>query len=102
MGINPLDPGSTAGKPDRDLRRGHGTRALGPSDSSDSGADLAGNSAGRDVGDANLDSDSDRHGTGERAAAGREPANEDGADIDVDHIEEAPEGLDDEEKDDEG
>ena len=35
-------------------------------------------------------------------AAGREPANEDGADIDVDHIEEAPEGLDDEEKDDEG
>jgi hypothetical protein len=74
MGINPLDPGSTAGRPDRDVNRGHGTRALGPSDSSDTGADLA----------------------------GLEPAREDGADIDVDHIEAAPEGLDDEDKDDEG
>jgi hypothetical protein len=103
MGINPLDPGSTAGKPDRDLHRGHGTRALGPSDSSDSGSDLSGTSAGRDVGDADLDSDSDRQGTGERAAAGREPASQDGADIDVDHVEEIAEDLDeDEDKDDEG
>ena len=42
MGTNPLDPGSAAGRPDRDVNRGHGTRALGPSDSSDSGSDVAG------------------------------------------------------------
>lgn len=78
--------------------KGHGTRALGPSDSSDSGSDIVGGpglnrddgllqppgttsdpdvdgartTAGADIGDANLDSDSDRYGTGERAAAGRD------------------------------
>jgi hypothetical protein len=80
--------------------KGHGTGALGPSDSSDSGSDIVGNrglnhddglplargttsdpdedagraTAGPDVGDADLDSDSDRYGTGERAAAGRDSA----------------------------
>jgi hypothetical protein len=80
------------------LGKGHGTRALGPSDSSDSGSDIVGGpglnrddgllqppgttsdpdvdgvraTAGADIGDANLDSDSDRFGTGERAAAGRD------------------------------
>ena len=80
------------------LGKGHGTGALGPSDSSDSGSDIVGNrglnhddglplargttsdpdedgrgaTAGPDVGDADLDSDSDRYGTGERAAAGRD------------------------------
>ncbi|MGI9025232.1 MAG: hypothetical protein ACR2GP_06565 [Burkholderiaceae bacterium] len=70
---------------------GHGTRALGPSDSSDTGSDVTGGpgmdeglsdeqarqaprqprgDAGRDLGDADLDSDSDRAGTGERASAG--------------------------------
>ncbi len=70
---------------------GHGTRALGPSDSSDTGSDVVGGpgmdeglsdeqarempyatnaSAGRDLGDADLDSDTDRNGTGERGAAG--------------------------------
>jgi hypothetical protein len=84
------------GKPG--LGKGHGTGALGPSDSSDSGSDIAGNrglnhddglpfergttsdpdedprgaTAGPDIGDADLDSDSDRNGTGERAAAGRD------------------------------
>jgi hypothetical protein len=112
MGINPLDPGAAAGRPDRDVGRGHGTRALGPSDSSDSGSDivgapglgqlsddeetLAGRTAGPDVGDANLDSDSDRSGTGERAAAARDSA-ADGADIDADHIEALPEGFEDDE-----
>jgi hypothetical protein len=78
--------------------KGHGTAALGPSDSSDSGSDIQGGpglnrddgllsptgttsdpdvdaeltTAGPDIGDANLDSDSDRNGTGERAAAGRD------------------------------
>ena len=70
---------------------GHGTRALGPSDSSDTGSDVVGgpgmdeglsdeqarrmplsttHGAGRDLGDADLDSDTDRAGTGERASAG--------------------------------
>lgn len=80
--------------------KGHGTGALGPSDSSDSGSDVTGGpglngddglgprtgstsdpdidqrapSAGADIGDADLDSDSDRYGTGERGAAGRDSA----------------------------
>ena len=78
-------------------QKGHGTGALGPSDSSDSGSDIRGGpglvhdegiglapgtssdpdvsqepDAGADIGDADLDSDSDRFGTGERAAAGRD------------------------------
>jgi len=81
-----------------EVGKGHGTRALGPSDSSDSGSDIAGNAgldgqeglpldrgttsdpdfdgagatAGPDIGDADLGSDSDRYGTGERAAVGRD------------------------------
>ena len=78
--------------------KGHDTAALGPSDSSDTGSDIAGGpglnlddglepppgttsdpdvdaegaTAGPDIGDADLDADSDREGTGERAAAGRD------------------------------
>lgn len=78
--------------------KGHDTAALGPSDSSDTGSDIAGGpglnfddgleppqgttsdpdvdaagaTAGPDIGDADLDSDSDREGTGERGAAGRD------------------------------
>jgi hypothetical protein len=95
--------------------RGHGTRALGPSDSSDSGSDITGGpglaldgpeflelgegttsdldrgrghgTAGPDIGDSDLSSDSDASGTGETAAAGRDTSVRDGADIDVDRIE---------------
>jgi hypothetical protein len=82
------------GEEDPIVTRGHGTRALGPSDSTDSGSDIAGGpglndpdalgldrgttsdadvdgpgaNAGADIGDADLDSDSDRYGTGERGA----------------------------------
>ncbi len=70
---------------------GHGTAALGPSDSSDSGSDVVGGpgmdeglsdeqsrempmttsqGAGRDFGDIGLQSDSDREGTGERGSSG--------------------------------
>jgi hypothetical protein len=99
--------------------RGHGTDALGPSDSSDSGSDIRGGpglnqdggmlrtgntsdadvdpgaaTAGPDIGDADLDSDSDRHGTGERAGVGRdstEPVDstlrtDDGERVDGEHI----------------
>jgi hypothetical protein len=72
---------------------GHGTRVLGPSDTSDSGSDIAGGpgtgltgSAGRDIGDSNLDSDTDSTGTGERGALGRDTAFEPGSDIAPDRI----------------
>ncbi len=96
-----------------DTGKGHGTRALGPSDSSDSGSDLVGGpglageasgqdlgldsgptgdpgaddsrNAGADVGDAGLDSDSDAAGTGERAAAGRDAPVETEIDLALDH-----------------
>ncbi len=116
-GNSTLDPDNFPQAPDRVLGRGHGTGALGPSDTSDSGSDVQGGSglaqqieetnldlgtnedvdqntsggtAGPDVGDADLDSDTDSVGTGERATAGRDTTGRDGADIDVDHIETIP------------
>jgi hypothetical protein len=99
-GSSTLDPDNMPNSKDRTLHKGHGTRALGPSDSSDSGSDItggpglaqqvdigldsgayddierstAGGTAGPDVGDANLDS-------------GRDTVGPDGADINVDHVE---------------
>lgn len=102
MTAGPLHPDNLPAGRDRSLGKGHGTEALGPSDSSDSGSDLqgapstdpeessAGNTAGPDVGDANLDSDSDRSGTGERASSGRDTGVRDGIDIDTDRIESVP------------
>jgi len=115
----PLHPDNLNSGRDRQLGRGHGTNALGPSDSSDSGSDVVGGAglagqvdgfgieretseleestargtAGPDVGDANLDSDSDASGTGESATAGRDTVAEAGADIDTDHIETLPEDF---------
>lgn len=89
---------NTTGESNPVVRKGHGTGALGPSDSTDSGSDIVGGpglnhddglpfqrgttsdpdidprgaTAGPDIGDANLDSDSDRYGTGERGAVGRD------------------------------
>ena len=89
---------NTTGESAPVVRKGHGTGALGPSDSTDSGSDIVGGpglnrdgglplqrgttsdpdedpkgaTAGADIGDADLDSDSDRYGTGERGAAGRD------------------------------
>ena len=89
---------NTTGESNAGVRKGHGTGALGPSDSSDSGSDIVGGpglnrddglplqrgttsdpdvdsrgaTAAPDIGDADLDSDSDRYGTGERGAAGRD------------------------------
>jgi len=82
------------------LDKGRGTKALGPSDTSDTGADVRGgpgmgreerssvgvstgsnenvperartSDAGPDIGDAGLDSETDSSGTGERATAGRD------------------------------
>ena len=127
MTAGPLHPDNLTNGRDRDVTRGHGTRALGPSDTSDSGSDLvgapglagqvdgfgierqpgadleesfAGGTAGPDVGDANLDSDSDSGGTGEAATFPRDVLNADGADIDTDHVEVIPpEAIDDEGED---
>jgi len=89
---------NTTGEGKPVTQKGHGTGALGPSDSTDSGSDIVGGpglnregglplqhgttsdpdvdspptTAGPDLGDPDLDSDSDRFGTGERAAAGRD------------------------------
>ena len=98
MATSPLHPDHTPPSRDRKVMQGHGTSALGPSGSSDSGSDIVG--AGPDIGDADLDSDSDRRGTGERAAAGRDDVGTEGADIAPDRIERL-EDVDDE-LDDEG
>lgn len=58
--------------------KGHDIRSLGPSDSSDSGADM--------VGVGGIDSTSDRYGTGERASVEREANPEAGVDISADAI----------------
>ena len=89
-GSSTLDPDNLPTPPDRKLGRGHGTGALGPSDSSDSGSDVKGGTAARELGDADLDSDTDSRGTGERAAVGRDSVEQDGSDIDVDHVETVP------------
>lgn len=119
-GTSTLDPDNFPERPDRSLGKGHGVDSLGPSDISDTGSDVmgghgfadnldddqrieldtgttsdletshAGETAGPDIGDANVDSDSDYGGTGERASAGRDTIAKDGADIDTDHVEVIP------------
>ncbi|CAB3771100.1 chemotaxis protein [Paraburkholderia solisilvae] len=76
----------------------HTTGALGPSDSSDSGSDVAGakrHDFDRDTeldnhalatGDRQLASDTDRAGTGERASADGDSTLDENADIDVDRL----------------
>lgn len=92
MASSSLDPDNLTSGPDRILGKGHGTSALGPSDSSDSGSDIQGSGGlERDpmdsaLGpDAAMESDTDSRGTGERASV--ESTVEDGVDIDTDHIE---------------
>lgn len=94
------------------VRKGNDVRTLGPSDSSDSGSDMAGPGlleedilgldrgtnedseggqlntadAGPSVGDRDMDEDSDRSGTGVRSSAGKESRLHSGADVDVDRI----------------
>jgi hypothetical protein len=96
----------------RKTQKGHDTRSLGPSDSSDSGSDMAGpglidddrlnldrgtnadTEAGRDevadagpsVGDVGMDENSDRSGTGERMAAGKESRVPPQGDRDTDRV----------------
>jgi hypothetical protein len=108
-----LDPDSfPPGGVSSPVPRGHDTRTLGPSDSSDTGADLAGpglidddmlsldrgtnedTEAGRDdiadagpsVGDLGMDDNSDRYGTGEHLTAGKDPRVRVNGDIGTDRV----------------
>lgn len=91
---------------------GHDVKSLGPSDSSDSGSDMAGPGlidadmmnldrgtmedmvagdddvadAGPSVGDVDMDEDSDRNGTGTRMSADLDPRAGDAADIAPDRV----------------
>jgi hypothetical protein len=90
MSSSTLTPGNLPAGPDRRIHQGHGTSALGPSDSSDSGSDVQGGVDITQVGMEDADSDCDRSGTGERAAADSESEPRDGSDIDTDHVEKMP------------
>jgi hypothetical protein len=107
-----LDPDQIPARRARKTLKGHDVRALGPSDSSDTGADLAGPGlvdddmlnldrgtnedseggkldvadAGASIGDLGMDDTSDREGTGERMGAGKEQHVRPGADIDTDRV----------------
>lgn len=67
-----------------EMPKGHDIASLGPSDSSDTGADMVGVPGTQD-------STSDRHGTGERATVGSELEVETGADITADRVVESEE-----------
>ena len=95
MSSSTLTPGNLPAGPDRRVHRGHGTSALGPSDSSDSGSDMIGSPGisqpADELGDAEFDSDTDRNGSGERASAENDGAEGDGsADVRTDHTEPMP------------
>ncbi|APA88765.1 chemotaxis protein [Paraburkholderia sprentiae WSM5005] len=86
-------------EPQQTVKQTSGTTgALGPSDSSDSGSDVAGakrhefdvdtelDNHALETGDAELASDTDRAGTGERASADGDSALELDRDIEADHV----------------
>ena len=106
-----LDPNNFSDTVSR-VPKGHDVKSLGPSDSSDSGSDMAGPGlidddaigldrgtnqdteagpddvadAGPSVGDLGMDADSDRYGTGERLTAGKDPHIRVAGDIAADRI----------------
>jgi hypothetical protein len=87
-----LDPDKLPGNTGRKAFKGHDNRSLGPSDSSDTGSDLAGQGStdddmlGLDQDTTGLDDTTDRQGTGERLTAGEEPDVRIGSDIGLDRI----------------
>ena len=87
MARSTLDPENVPeGRRPKKHLKGHDTKSLGPSDSSDSGSDLAAPGTDELVGDINMDDNSDRHGTGEHISAGREPRVRVNADRDADRV----------------
>lgn len=87
MSTSTLDPDNEF-EVDRGLGKGHGTKTLGPSNSSDSGSDVSGL--------LDNDNDTDADGTGERGSVDMMDAQSDTQDIDVDRIEESSSDVDDE------
>ncbi|GAB7523944.1 hypothetical protein PBS_29290 [Paraburkholderia sp. 2C] len=91
-----LDPDE--GEPQVIKETANTTGTLGPSDSSDSGSDVAGakrhdfdrdtelDNHALETGDSELASDTDRAGTGERAAADGDSTLDENSDIDVDRV----------------
>jgi hypothetical protein len=77
-GFVPEEPLTADGN---EVLKGHGVRALGPGDSSDTGADMMGLARG--------DDNSDRWGTGERASVDDDPRELYAADIATDRVIEA-------------
>ncbi len=80
-----LDPDNFPSSDKHTPRSMHAARALGPSDSSDSGSDLP----DPDITDDDLkgnDNDSDRYGTGEHSSAGKEHDLRVAGDIETDRI----------------
>ncbi|HTH73220.1 MAG TPA: chemotaxis protein [Trinickia sp.] len=102
--MSTLDPDNVPPTNDSEPH-GRETGALGPSDSSDSGSDIAGakrhdfdrdtelDEHALETGDAELASDTDRAGTGERSSADGDSTLTDDADIEPDRIDKAP-GVD--------
>jgi hypothetical protein len=84
MARSTLDPDNFPVRPRPHSLKGHDTKSLGPSDSSDGGSDIV--DAGRSIGDRKMDNNSDRQGTGERTAAGKEPRGKDNADRSADRV----------------
>jgi hypothetical protein len=112
-GNSTLDPDNfPASRRNRGVPAGHDTRSLGPSDTSDSGSDMAGPGlvddnvlgfdrgtnedseggsykeadAGASIGDAEMDDNSDSFGTGEHLTAGKDPREGANHDIGTDRI----------------
>ena len=111
-GRSTLDPENFPARRKRKTLKGHDVKALGPSDSSDTGSDMAGPGlvgedvlrlgrgtnqdsemgqdnvadAGPSVGDLGMDDTSDRPGTGEHLTAGKEPRVRVNADRDADRV----------------
>ena len=119
MATSTLDPDNIP-EPDRQLGKGHGSAALGPSDISDTGSDVQGGSrpveefdigldkgthedpgtrthdisAGADMDDTDNGTDTDAVGTGERGTVGSDADIDMGADINVDRIDQIVSGED--------
>jgi hypothetical protein len=78
MKYPPRDPDETTAEDGNEILKGHDVRSLGPSDSSDTGADMVGLGRENDT--------SDRHSTGERGTVGTDDELRDAADIGTDRV----------------
>ena len=74
----PVDLDALLDESGNEVSKGHGIRTLGPSDSSDTGADM--------MGIGGVDNTSDRNGTGERASVEADPDVDAGIDLATDAV----------------